>query len=113
MRPKMSEKYAEEREEICSRILAILELDEKGAFLLSTLDADTEKQNKIMEMKDEIRKCFSCCNMSPFKPSATCKRPYLSVVKNILKKQGYTFIGNDYTTRSEHIKTIRYYVFRI
>ena len=113
MRPKMSEKYAEEREEICSRILAILELDEKGAFLLSTLDADTEKQNKIMEMKDEIRKCFSCCNMSPFKPSATCKRPYLSVVKIILKKQGYTFIGNDYTTRSEHIKTIRYYVFRI
>ena len=26
MRPKMSEKYAEEREEICSRILTILEL---------------------------------------------------------------------------------------
>ena len=55
MRPKLSEKYAEEREEICSRILNILELDDNGAFILSTLDADVERQNKIMELKDEIR----------------------------------------------------------
>ena len=112
MRPKLSEKYAEEREEICSRILNILELDDNGAFILSTLDADVERQNKIMELKDEIRMYFSCCNMSPFKPSATCKRPYLSVARNILRKHGYTFIGNDYTTKPDHVKTIRYYIFR-
>jgi hypothetical protein len=112
MRPRLSEKYADEREEICARLLAILELDEKGAFILATIDADAERQNKIMAMKDEIRKCFSCCNMSPFKPSATCKRPYLSVVKNILRKQGYTIVGNDYTTKPDHVKTTRYYVFR-
>jgi hypothetical protein len=112
MRPKLSEKYTEEREKICSRILEILELDEKGAFVLLDLDSNIEMQNKIMDMKDEIRKCFSCCNMSPFKPSATCKRPYLSVAKNILRKQGYTFIGNDYTTRPAHVKTTRYYIFR-
>jgi hypothetical protein len=112
MRPKLSEKYVEEREEVCSRILEILGLDEKGAFVLLDLDSDIERQNKIMDMKDEIRRYFSCCNMSPFKPSATCKRPYLSVARNILRKQGYTFIGNDYTTKPDYIKTTRYYVFR-
>jgi hypothetical protein len=42
MRPKLSEKYVEEREEVCSRILEILGLDEKGAFVLLELDSEIE-----------------------------------------------------------------------
>lgn len=112
MRPKLSEKYAVEREEICARIINVLELDEKSAFILSHLDADIDRQNKIIGMMDDVRKCFSCSNLTPFKSNAQCKRPYLSIARNVLRKQGYTFISNDYTTKPDHVKTIRYYVFR-
>ena len=54
MRIKLSDKYVSEREEICNELINILELDTEGCFLLSNLDVDVEKQNKILDMKDKI-----------------------------------------------------------
>lgn len=114
MRIKLSEKYQTEREEICNKLINILNLDEDKSFLLCDLDADTEKQNKILEMKEEIQKHFACSTISSFKPNFECKRPYLNIVRSILKKQNYTFIGNDYTIKINNIpkKTIKYMLFR-
>jgi hypothetical protein len=56
MRIKLSEKYQTEREDICNKLINILQLGEDKTFLLCDLDADTEKQNKILEMKEEIQK---------------------------------------------------------
>ena len=56
MRIKLSEKYQTERE------------DNNKSFLLCDLDNDTEKQNKIIEMKEEIQKYFACSTISSFKP---------------------------------------------
>ena len=56
MRVKLSEKYQIEREEICKKIINILCLNEDNTFLLYDLDNDYEKQNKILEMKEEIQK---------------------------------------------------------
>ena len=66
MRVKLSEKYKNERENICNKILEILDLDEKNSFLLVDLDNDTEKQKAILDMKDEIKKYFavSCLSSS-------------------------------------------------
>ena len=50
MRIKLSEKYQTEREEMCNKIISILELDENKSFLLCELDNDIEKQNKILEL---------------------------------------------------------------
>jgi hypothetical protein len=91
MRVKLCEKYKIEREEICKKIIDILKLDENQTFLLCELDADTEKQTAILNMKEEIQKCFACSEISSFKPNFECKRPYLNVVRGILRKQGYTF----------------------
>jgi hypothetical protein len=38
MRIKLSEKYQKEREDICDKIISILELDENNSFLLCELD---------------------------------------------------------------------------
>ncbi len=35
-------------------MISIIELDDNKSFLLCDLDNDTEKQNKIIEMKEEI-----------------------------------------------------------
>ncbi len=67
MRVKLCDKYKIEREDICKKIIDILKLDANNSFLLSDLDADTEKQMAIMNMKDEIQKCFACSEMVLFK----------------------------------------------
>ena len=114
MRIKLSEKFQKEREDVCDKIINILNLTEDNTFLLCDLDNDIEKQNKILELKEEIKKYFACSTISSFKPNFECKRPYLNIIRSILKKQNYTFIGNDYTIKINNIpkKTIKYILFR-
>ena len=114
MRVKLCEKYKQEREEICKKLINILQLDSNNSFLLCDLDADLEKQTAIMNMKEEIQKCFACSTISSFKPNFECKRPYLNIVKSILRKQGYTFISTDIDIKiNDNIKrTKKYYIFR-
>jgi hypothetical protein len=114
MRIKLSEKFQNEREDICNKIINILKLKEDNTFLLCDLDTDIEKQNKILEMKEDIQKYFACSTISSFKPNFECKRPYLNIIRGILRKQNYTFIGNDYTIKLNNIpkKTIRYLILR-
>jgi hypothetical protein len=114
MRQKLSEKYQTEREDICSKLINILELGEDNTFLLCDLDNDIEKQNKILAMKEEIQNCFACSTISSFKPNFECKRPYLNIIRSILRKQNYNFIGNDFTIKIDNVpkKTIKYIIFR-
>jgi hypothetical protein len=115
MRIKLSEKYQTEREEICNKIITILKLKEDNSFLLCELDEDVEKQNKILELKEEIKKYFACSTISSFKPNFECKRPYLNIIRSILRKQNYTFIGDDIFFRKldgTYIKTMKYKTFR-
>ena len=45
MRTKLSEKYQLEREELCNKIIALLELNPENSFLLYDLDNDIKKIN--------------------------------------------------------------------
>jgi hypothetical protein len=91
MRIKLSERFKNEREEICNKLIEILQLDNNNSFLLNDLDNDIEKQNTILCMKDEIKKYFAVSCISAFKPNFECKRPYLNIVRSILRKQNYIF----------------------
>jgi hypothetical protein len=115
MRIKLSEKYSSEREQICNELISLLELDSDGCFLLSKLDLDSDKQNKILEMKEKIKDYFAVSTISSFKPNFLCKRPYLNIVRSILRQQGYTFAGKDCEFKiSENLyqRTIKYKIFR-
>ena len=52
MRIKLCDQYKTEREEICKKLIDILKLDDNQSFVLYELDADEEKQNAILNMKD-------------------------------------------------------------
>ena len=104
MRVKLCDKYKIEREDICKKIIDILKLDANNSFLLSELDEDKEKQTAILDMKEEIQKCFACSTISSFKPNFECKRPYLNIVRGILRKQGYTFISTDLDIKINDIR---------
>ena len=115
MRIKLSEKFFNEREEVCNKIISILNLDDNGCILLSELVLDINKQNKIIELKEEIQKYFAVSTISSFKPNFECKRPYLNIVRSILRQQGYIFEGKDYEFKiGENIykRTIKYKIFR-
>ena len=115
MRIKLSEKYQTEREDICARLISILQLDANNSFLLCDLDDNIEKQQKILEMKEEIQKFFACSTISSFKPGFECKRPYLNIVRSILRKQDYIFDCGTTFTKIENgvYKTsTKYKVFR-
>ena len=115
MRIKLSEKYQTEREDICKRLISIIELDDNKSFLLCDLDNDTEKQNQITEMKEEIQKYFACSTISSFKPNFECKRPYLNIIRSILRKQNYNIENSDFWLKYENgflKRTIKYKIFR-
>ena len=115
MRIKLSEKFVNEREEVCNKIISIINLDDNGCILLSELDLDINKQNKIIELKEEIQKYFAVSTISSFKPNFPCKRPYLNIIRSILRQQGYTFEGKDCEFKiGENLyqRTIKYKIFR-
>ena len=115
MRIKLSEKYQNEREGICNKIITILELTEDNTFLLCELDDNIEKQNKILELKEEIQKYFACSTISSFKPNFECKRPYLNIIRSILRKQNYNIENSDFWLKYENgflKRTIKYKIFK-
>ncbi len=95
--------HKQQRIDICNRIIDILQLDNDNSFLLFDFDRDLEKQQKILNMKDEIQRCFCVSSISAFKPNleSSTKRPALNIVRNILRKEGYTV---DYTVYDEKNK---------
>jgi len=114
MRVKLSEKFKDEREDICNKLIEILDLDEKNSFLLNDLDNDTDKQNAILNMKDEIKKYFAVSCISAFKPNFECKRPYLNIVRSILRKQNYEFNRMPIEKYKDGVfdRTTKYFIFR-
>jgi hypothetical protein len=115
MRIKLSEKYKNEREELCKQIVNIINLDETGCFLLSEIDENVDKQNRIIELKDKIKQFFAVSTISSFKPNFACKRPYLNIIRSILRQQGYLFEGKDHEFKiGENVykRTIKYNIFK-
>lgn len=115
MRIKLCDKYKEERENICKKLIDILKLDDNNSFLLCDLDADTDKQTSILNMKEEIQKCFAVSSISSFKPDRDCKRPYLNIVRGILRQQGYTINGCNNIIKIDNnvlISTTKYFILR-
>ena len=113
-RVKLCDKYHNEREEICKKLIEIVGTE----FFLSDLDEDAEKQTTILAMKDEIQKVFAVSTISTFKPCLAneVRRGYLNLVRAILKQQGYTFEGKNIFKKinDEGLlqKTIKYKIFR-
>ena len=112
-RVKLCDKYHNEREEICKKLIEIVGTE----FLLADIDEDAEKQTSILAMKDEIQKVFAVSTISTFKPCLAneVRRGYLNLVRAILKQQGYNFEGSDCLKTYENgflKRTTKYRIFR-
>ena len=115
MRNKLSDKYPEQRETICKKIISILELNEYNEFLLCELDTNSEKKQKILDLKEEINKYFACSTISSFKHNFECKRPYLNIIRSILRQQYYIVESVNYWNKisdGTFQRTMKFKIFR-
>jgi hypothetical protein len=70
------------------------------------LDTNKDIQNKIMELIPEIRKWFSFNGIKAVGEPRRIKRPWLSIIKNLLKSK-YRIESKDFqfTENGKHIRT--------
>jgi len=90
-----SEIYKKEQEEICDKIIEILDLLETNTITLYELDNDKEKQDKIIELIPDIRKYFSFNSIKAIVEHHRIKRPWLSIIKQISKLK-YNITAKDH-----------------
>jgi hypothetical protein len=104
-----SELYKKEQEEIVNKIITILDLENKTEYTLYELDKNKEIQKQIMELIPEIRKYYSFNGIKAVGEPIKIKRPWLSIIKHLLKKK-YNMISLDYhfTEDGNHIRTQKY-----
>ena len=81
-----SELYKKEQEEIVDKIITILDLENKTEYTLYELDKNEEIQKKIMELIPEIRKYYSFNGIKAVGEPNKIKRPWLSIIKHLIKK---------------------------
>ena len=104
-----SELYKKEQEEIVDKIVGILDLENKNYYTLYELDNNEEIQKKIMELIPEIRKWYSFNGMKAVGEPEKIKRPWLSIIKNLIKtKYIMMSIDHHFTENKKYIHTQLY-----
>jgi len=98
--------YKQEQDKIINKIIDILELDNENSIILYNLDNDKDKQNKILELIQEIRKYYSFSTIIGASEPTKAKRPYLSIIKQITKSK-YKINSYDYRIKQEDKEDIR------
>ncbi len=80
-----SELYKKEQDDITDKIISILDLENKHTYTLYELDNNKKVQKQIMELIPEIRKWYAFNNMKAVGEPDKRKRPWLSIIKHLLK----------------------------
>jgi hypothetical protein len=103
---KKEHKYKKEQEELLNKLLLILNYNNDYTFYLYDLDNKIELQNSIIGLSDDIRKYYpssTCIGVN----GQNCKRPYLSIIRYIMKYNNKELYFMDYTLETGYKKTIR------
>jgi hypothetical protein len=104
-----SELYKKEQDEIIDKIISILDLGNKNTYTLYELDKNEEIQKQIIELIPEIRKWFSFNGIKAVGEPSKIKRPWLSIIKHLLKTR-YNIESKDFqfTENGKYIRTHTY-----
>ena len=104
-----SDLYQKEQNEILNKLINILEINNDSTIILYELDNDEIKQKQIIDLIPNIRKYFSLSNVRGIKNPETLKRPWLSIIRQMLKSK-YKMISKDYqlTKDEKKIRTKKY-----
>jgi len=99
-------KYKKEQHEVLENLLNILNYNNDYTFYLYDLDNNKNLQESIISLSNEIKKYYpasSCIGVNNQK----CKRPYLSIIRYILKFHNKELYVMDFTMNIENGETTR------
>ena len=104
-----SDLYKEQQYNIVDNLINILNLDEDNGITLYDLDNNEDKQKEIMDLIPEIKKYFRFDSINGIKKTETVKRPYLSIIRCILKLK-YNILLTDFRMERDNkkIRTTKY-----
>ena len=105
-----SELYKQEQDDIINKIICILDLENTQSYTLYELDENKVLQKKIMELIPEIRKWFSFNGIKAVGEPEKIKRPYLSIIKHLLKSK-YKIESKDFQFTKNGIR-IRTHIYK-
>ena len=101
--------YKIEQENIINNIINILDLDDENSITLYELDNNKHLQEQLLSLIPNIKKFFTISfNKGITNPDKT-KRPYLSIIKQILKTK-YNIYNSDFRINYSdlNIRTTKY-----
>jgi hypothetical protein len=103
-RPKKSELFMKERNEILNKLNEILGITETNKkFFMWDVDNNKDMQKRIMEMKDDVSKYFGSKNTALYTKD-TQERDYFILLRLIYKEMGYKMIHADTKIMRNNIK---------
>jgi hypothetical protein len=72
--------------------------EKKNNFFLYDVEQDEKKVNSIMELKDDIKKCFKSKRCGIFDPKGKIpSKPFLCLIKIVYKEMDYSIISTQKT----------------
>lgn len=89
---KKSVKFQKEQIELISNLYNLLPLDNTNSFILYTLEQNTECQRQIIDLVPNIKKYFNINNIHGVKNTEKSKRPWICIIRSILKQSYDIFI---------------------
>jgi len=101
-------KYKKEQDIIMNKIIEIIELD-NNIFYLYDIENNENKIKELLNLIEDIKKYFSLNNMKSIKNISNAKRPYMCIIRNVLK-QKYNILSTSKTIyrNDEKIISIKY-----
>lgn len=104
-----NELYNDEQIKIKKGLIDILELNTKSGFILYEIDNDEELKLKIINLLPKIRTFFSMSKITAFSTPEKIKRPYISIIRHLLKNE-YDILSKEYSLKIDNkiIRTKQY-----
>ena len=93
--------YKDEQNRIVHRLETILDLEHRPIYTLYELDENIDIQDEIMNLAPDIKRYFNCNNLKAVTEKGRIKRPWLSIIKTLLKNH-YQIITEDVNVKVEN-----------
>jgi hypothetical protein len=94
---KKDVKYSVQQTRILDTLLTLLNFNGNHTFLLIDLDEHQELQSSILDMAPEIRRYYPSSGCVGLHADSSCKRPYLSIIRFLLKYHGRELYSSDFS----------------
>jgi hypothetical protein len=97
-----TELYEKEQYQIIDTIIDILDLQNKKSYTLYELDNNQDIQTRIMNLIPTIRMFFAFNCLKAIGEPERFKRPYLSIIKNLIKNK-YKITSKDFKFKKNNV----------